>query len=295
MGFEELRKVIHLSHTQNLHQSALALDLTVGALSKFLKKIETQLSVKLFDRVGRHIVINEHGQRFCLYAQQLVHEYDQMCSEFNSAHQTIKVAGPAILLSSYTNILTQALNTQNQTLKLQNVYEGQAIELLAKGQIDIALVTHEAKQDWQSLAMSALDLGQVEYQVFVAQQHPLSAECKAVAMKKLLTYPFVCPERSPFCGVERGIGSDNWPDHHYARNIAYRSDDLQSQLSIMNAAQAISYLPSIVGHQSQLIPLQIQELASLPTPTENICLVYKPSMASGWLSQFVTKLSQNDM
>ncbi|GLX80622.1 hypothetical protein [Thalassotalea eurytherma] len=70
---------------------------------------------------------------------------------------------------------------------------------------------------------------------------------------------------------------------------------MQSQLSIMSATQEISYLPSIVGHQSQLIPLQIQELASLPTPTENICLVYKPSMASGLLSQFVTKLSPNDM
>lgn len=114
MQIVDLQKIAHLAHTQSLPQTAKHFNITPGALSKTLKKVESTLKTELFDRIGRHIELNSNGRRFVSYTRHILHEYQQMCSEFSSNHsiQKVKCSGPSILLTPSMALLLQHLPSQ---------------------------------------------------------------------------------------------------------------------------------------------------------------------------------------
>ena len=85
MDIEDLRKFIVVAQYENLNKASQHLSVTTGALSKVVKRIEHKLEVQVFDRVGKHIRLNQRGNKFLLYATHLVHEADQALSEFRGS------------------------------------------------------------------------------------------------------------------------------------------------------------------------------------------------------------------
>lgn len=82
MDIDDLRKFLVIADCNNLQQAAGSLNLTPGALSKIIKRIELKLNTRLFDRAGRNILLNQQGEKFRIYAANLVHEAEQAISEF---------------------------------------------------------------------------------------------------------------------------------------------------------------------------------------------------------------------
>lgn len=61
-AFVSLAQTMHMSHT------AQELNTSQSHVSKLISSLEAELGVKLFDRIGRGIKLNEHGQVFYEYA-----------------------------------------------------------------------------------------------------------------------------------------------------------------------------------------------------------------------------------
>lgn len=294
MNFEDLQKVTHLAHTQNIQQSASALHITAGALSKTLKKIEVKLNTTLFDRVGRNIQLNVQGKKFITYALNLTHEYEQMCSEFTNQQNKIyiKVSGPAVLLDVFLQKVIPLMSNKKIELSIEALYEGDAIKQLSDGQSHIAIVTNEALLDISSLELESMLIGNLKGTIVAGQQHVIFKHFPdgRVMMEDLLNYPFICPKTSPFCGIERGTGSDGWLDHKYPRKIAYRSDDFNSLLSVVNQGVALAYIADIAIDTNKQ---RMIEIIDFPVKYyEKYSVVYKPSVANGWLNQLMYKLSK---
>ena len=292
MSFEDLRKVIHLAHSQNIQTSAKALNLTPGALSKTLKKIERALNTSLFDRAGRNIQLNRQGKKFIHYAANLVHEYEQMCSEFNGnkVRQQVNVTGPSVLLNHCLQALIKELPAKNTELNIDASFEGEAIKRLLGGHAHIAIVTGEVLSDIDTAELESVLLGATTFKIVAAGSHELFSlypEGK-MTLDQLLTSPFVCPSSSPFCGVVRGIGSDGWPDQQYPRNIAFRTDDFSSLLSIVRQGQAVAYVPDFVLTSTAFRSIELSDFTY--GYQEEYHLVYKPGMADGWLKKLVGKI-----
>lgn len=293
MQFDDLEKIIHLAHSQNIQISAKALNITAGALSKTLKKIESKLNTSLFDRVGRNIQLNANGKKFINYALHLHHEYEQMCSEFTGKQNKhhLKVSGPAVLLDTLLAAIMPLLPEKNTELTIDALYEGDAIKYLINGQSHIAIVTNEVLPDLNALGLSSVLLGTIRGNIVAGEQHAIvkAFPDEAVTIKDLLNYDFICPKTSPFCGIERGIGSDGWLDHKYPRKIAFRSDDTNSLLSVVKHGNALAYVPDIIAHSDD--KLKIIHLNDFTDSyQEHYSLVYKPSIADGWLNHLVHKL-----
>ena len=289
MNFEDLRKFIHLARSQNIQASANELNLTSGALSKTLKKMESALNTELFDRVGRNIMLNQQGKKFHHYASQLVHDYDQMCSEFSQsrARQVVNLVGPSVLLNHATDKLMTELDLLNLQCHIVSMFEGQAIEQVLQGSAHIAVVTREALSVDTQNQLEAIHMGETEFRLVLASGHPY-ANASALGLNKLLNLPFVCPATSVFCGLERGIGSDGWPDKRHPRKIQYKTDDFNSLLSIVNRGQALAYIPDLAINTSQLIDVTPADFNY--TNKEEYLLVYRPSFAHGWLNQLMMKI-----
>lgn len=292
MRFDDLQKIIHLAHSQNVHISASALNITVGALSKTLKKIEHKLNTRLFDRIGRNIQLNASGKKFLSYALHLTHEYEQMCSEFTDKQKKchLKISGPAVLLDACLEKIMPLLPDDNMEWTIDALFEGDAMKHLINGQSHIAIVTNEALADVDAFALESVLLGVTTGTVVASHQHEIFKAFPdgIVRMEDLLNYAFVCPKTSPFCGIERGIGSDGWLDHKYPRNISCRSDDFNTLLSIVNHGKALAYIPDIAIDANKQSAIKVIDFSN--HYQEQFSLVYKPSAADGWLNHLMHKL-----
>ena len=70
MELRNVRYFIQLANQQHMSRTADILNLSQPALSKAIRTLEDELQVKLFDRVGSRIKLNEAGQRFYESAQK---------------------------------------------------------------------------------------------------------------------------------------------------------------------------------------------------------------------------------
>lgn len=299
MQFEDLSRVLHVSKSQNIHISAAELNITVGALSKTIKKIEAALNSTLFDRVGRNIQLNSNGEKFCSYAANLLHEYEQMRSEFigTSAKQIANLSGPSVLIN-YCLETVMDLMPNNIELTIDTQFEGQAITSLLSGQSDIAIVTNDALTANNQHGVTAITLGTTSFSLVCSTLHPLASRVgkQPLLYSDIKEYAFVCPTSSPFCGVKRGVGSDGWPDHVLPRHISCRTDDFNMLLSLVNQGKLLAYVPDFViqAHGLQKIDLvEFQGPHSQPNSAshlETYSFLFRPSMASGWLNNLAHQL-----
>lgn len=153
----------------------------------------------------------------------------------------------------------------------------------------MAIVTAEVLPEAEKQQLSYITMGQMRFKLAVAKQHPLATQ-QAVSLAQVLNYAFACPSSSPFCGLERGKGSDGWLDKQYPRNINYRCDDFNTLVSIVKNSHQLAYMPDIAIDANNLHALAVTDFSYLYQ--EQYYLLYKPSLAEGWLNQFIGKIKQ---
>lgn len=72
MANRELEYVCCLAEHRSITQAAKALGLTQPALSIFLRNLETRLNIKLFEHVGKTLVLTYAGERYVHYAREMM-------------------------------------------------------------------------------------------------------------------------------------------------------------------------------------------------------------------------------
>ena len=289
MDTEDLKKFLVVAKKNNLQIASNELNVTPGALSTVVKRIETKLNAQLFDRVGRNIKLNQQGEKFRHYALHLVHEAEQAISEFSGASHTttVKLAGPPILLQHYLPALVAKISDARYEFNLDAGWEGQAINQVATGQAHLALVTQIAMSESSHTGdFERIPLGTTTFKAVASHTHPLFSQYPdgQLTNEQLTRFGFACPSVSPFCGVKRGIGSDGWRDDKVSRTISFRSNDFSVLMSLVNQGKALAYVPDFVAQGAGLKVLTLLECDYICQ--EQIELVYKPSLATGWLSRF---------
>ena len=291
MHLDDIEKVIHMAGSQNLHTTAKHFNITPGALSKTLKKVEANLATELFNRVGKTLVLNDKGKEFVKHSSDLVHNYQQLTSRFKSDNHKFNavIAGPAILLKSGLKKLLTPLGNLPCSVRINNVFEGEAISQVASGAAHIALVTREALKNSSHTNLVAVDVFNTGFSVAGAADHQL-VQTGSLTLNKnqLLHAAFACPLFSPLCGLEQGIGSDGWQDDIAPRNIVFRCSDYSALIEVVQNGLALAYLPNFVIDDLGFTKLTVKGVNS--HYSEDIVLIYKPSKADGWLNKLMYSL-----
>lgn len=294
MDIEDLRQFLVISKLNNLQVAAVELNKTAGALSKVIKRLETTLDTQLFDRKGRNIVLNQQGERFCQYAQHIVHESDQVLSEFGHRDKKTKVniTGPSVLMQFWLPQLMERLSSTHYELNLHIDWEGEALNQVENGMMHIALATKFAVLERSNASdLSSITLGETVFKVVAATNHHLFNDFPngQITSEQLLPYVFACPSVSPFCGIKRGVGSDGWQDEKVPRTIGFRCNDFSVLMSLVKQGRALAYVPDFIAKQQDLSVVEVTNCQHLNK--ENIALYYKPSMAAGWLNKLIDSIT----
>jgi len=291
MHLDDIEKVIHMASSQNLHTTAKHFNITPGALSKTLKKVEANLATELFNRVGKTLVLNDKGKEFVKHSSDLVHNYQQLTSRFKSDNHKFNavIAGPAILFKSGLKKLLIPLGNLPCSVRINNVFEGEAISQVASGAAHIALVTREALNNSSHANLVAVDVFNTGFSLAGAADHQL-VQTGSLTLNKnqLLHAAFACPLFSPLCGLEQGVGSDGWQDDIAPRNIVFRCSDYSTLIEVVQSGLALAYLPNFVIDDLGFTKLTVKGVNS--HYSEDIVLIYKPSKADGWLNKLMHSL-----
>ena len=81
MELLQLRYFLKVSETESMTKAAIQLHVAQPSLSKSVSRLESELGVELFDRVGRRIRLNEYGRCFQKYAREALLSLDNgICS-----------------------------------------------------------------------------------------------------------------------------------------------------------------------------------------------------------------------
>jgi DNA-binding transcriptional LysR family regulator len=301
MDISDLRSFLVIAEHANLRNAAAALHQSPSALSKAIRRLESSLSTPVFDRIGKAIVLNADGARLRQRALQLVALADQTRAEFRGDHRQIhcRIVGPSVLQWRYAPLLSARLSTLNAAsgFAFISAFEDAAVTALVRGEADFALVTGVAVNASLPVGLEAVSLGHITMQLAAGLSHPLVADAppsrrqvSSVTVKtaQVLQYPFACPNRSSYCGIDRGARSDGWRDDKLPRRIQFWLEDLQLLLALVRSGQALAYLPDFALSEPGLVRLRVSDCEY--ECVEAAYLVWRPDTASGWQNQFVNTL-----
>lgn len=76
MELHQLRYFCAVAEHENITKAADALHISQPALSRSIKRLEEEMGVELFDRIGRSIVLNDKGKVFLVAAQSAIKSVD---------------------------------------------------------------------------------------------------------------------------------------------------------------------------------------------------------------------------
>lgn len=95
MELLQLKYFLELSKSQHLRKTAEKMIVTPSAISSSIARLEDELGVKLFDREGRQIRLNDFGKKYAHYIQEMFDALDNANSSIkelqNSEKATIYV------------------------------------------------------------------------------------------------------------------------------------------------------------------------------------------------------------
>lgn len=100
MDFLKLSYFVTVAKYQHITKASNEINISQPALSRIISKIEEELGVKLFDRGGRQLYINESGKMFLNFCTRVLLDYQDTvaqirdCAQGNSGHLTIGVSFP---------------------------------------------------------------------------------------------------------------------------------------------------------------------------------------------------------
>lgn len=130
---------------ENFRKTSEELFLTQPAITKHIKRLEENLNIQLFERIGKNIVLTSAGHHFLPYAREILTKYEEGLDNFESWKQGYKskltiVTSPQIASSVLPAILRKFIDENPQIEVLINVLSSYEIgEEISEGRADLGL------------------------------------------------------------------------------------------------------------------------------------------------------------
>ena len=187
---QQLRYFRELAITGHLTQTAERLYITQTTLSNTIINLEKQLGVKLFDRVGRTLQLNEAGKLYLKFVDEALSALDNgqnaLGSYKDEYQQSVSVAMP---ISSVWSNLIHGFHKQYNTYSLRQITceKNQFRPLLTDHQIDFVIAGVD------DVSMSGLEhyiIRVEELFICVPLNHPLASR-NGVYLQEVKDEPFI--------------------------------------------------------------------------------------------------------
>ena len=235
MEIFELRYFVSVAQNENIHRASEKLHVSPAALSKAVARLESELGVKLFVRLGRNIKLSAPGLLLQQKATEMLRLEAQARFELGKTPDEVQVvmAGSEILLAKFGLPLTRKLESRYPLFQFEAraCDDEAALQSVQRGEAHFAILTAEVPKEKH---LTVKTLAEIRFQTFVGRGHPLYAAAKlkkSVTVEELLKHEFASLTHPLLGRMSARQSLDGWRDDQFPRKLKY----LTSSLTLLEA------------------------------------------------------------
>ncbi|OIJ22228.1 LysR family transcriptional regulator [Anaerobacillus alkalidiazotrophicus] len=243
MELRQLRYFIEVAEREHFTKAAEHLHVAQSAISLQISKLEDELGVALFDRVGRNIKLTPIGKTFLIhskaaikaidYAKEKVDEY--LDPEFG----TVKIGYPTSLANHLLPTVISAFKTEHPKISyhLRQGSYASLIDSVKNGELDLAFLgpVPPSTADIEAHVLFSENIS-----VLVPANHPASAN-KSLSLADLKNDDFVL---YPNGYVLRQIAVDACNEAGFEPKVSAEGEDMDAIKGLVSAGIGVSLLPN---------------------------------------------------
>ena len=250
MNTKQLHYVLTLYHEGTFAKAAEVLGISQPSLSQYIKKIERQLGVELFDRTGGTVRLTDAGQVYIAAGRKILDLEHQMRGQFNDL-AALKTGTVIIGTSPYRSAAmmpTVARQFQKQYpgmhLVIEEMTSQELIDATEHGQFDLCLTilpANERRFQYETVAEEEFLLAVPgTFPPFPSISVP-DRKYPAIDAAELNRKSFVMITEGQF--MQRAL--DNLAlDYHLSFRKAAVVKSLEAQINMVRAGVGMAFLPS---------------------------------------------------
>ncbi|WP_245890277.1 LysR family transcriptional regulator [Rummeliibacillus pycnus] len=256
----QLRYFQVIAQTKNYNQAAHLLHVSQPALTKAIHKLEEELGIPLFNRIGRSIDISIYGEKFLSYVEESLQLLDRGVQEIQSMKDPLQgTIRLAFLQTIGTTILPGILRRFKECypdvqFDLQQCNSQRALELVENNEVDLCLVTNFSRSfgesNWVPIKMEQL-------YGYCSINHPLSRE-KSISIQALRDEPFIGYKDHLL--MQKQVMK--WcRDAGFTPNIVFQGTEVPTIAGLISANLGIGILPYYSGLEA--LPVHRFEISDI--------------------------------
>jgi len=194
-----LKAFVSIAKTGSFSLSSAELFITQPAISKRIAALETELDMRLFDRIGRKVRLTEAGKTLQAHAQTILKEINNakqgIANLSDSIQGELKIAtSHHIGLHRLPSVLTHYVASYPDVdLAIDFMDSEDACKLIEQGEIELAIVTLPLEKI-PNLKQELIWNDPLSF--VVNKKHELCGQ--KLSLKKLIRYPAVLPSHGTF-------------------------------------------------------------------------------------------------
>lgn len=242
MELRQLQYFVEVAKREHVTEAAVQLHVAQSAVSLQISKLEDELGVSLFERVGRNVKLTQIGKSFLVHVNKALKELEnakQNVKEYLDPEQgTIKVGYPTSLASHLLPTVISAFREENPkiTFHLRQGSYASLIEAVKSGDLDLAFLGPVPSNE---PGIKGTTLFTEKLSALVHFSHPL-AKSNTIALTDLRTDDFVL---YPKGYVLQQIVVDACKQAGFSPNIASEGEDMDALKGLVSAGIGTTLLP----------------------------------------------------
>lgn len=243
MEWHQIQYFQVVASTQHFTRAAELLSVSQPALSRSIAKLEEELGVKLFDRKGRNISLNQYGKMFLERVERSIKEIEMGVQEIqDSIHPdrgTISLSFLHSLGVSFVPKLVSSFQGEYPSVKfrLNQASSQHVLEQLDAGETEVALVSFDQDQ----AGIIRQPLLREELYLIVSIHHPLA---------KLDEIDLHLIKDEPFIAFKNGYGLRTITDQlckeaEFIPQVVFEGDEIGTVAGLVAAKLGVSLVPDL--------------------------------------------------
>ncbi|WP_127716749.1 LysR family transcriptional regulator [Halobacteriovorax sp. HLS] len=285
MEMNELRYFLAVSQTENVQRASENINVSAGSLSKAIARLESELGVKLFNRVGRGITLTEEGHFLTKKASAILNLETEVKLSILGQEASFKaiLGANETLLSHFGVELAQKIKDlyPNSSIELVGLNHSSLLTKLADGEVNLGLSTQEPRDDFDYKKIA-----EVKFHTVVSKGHPLYKKVKRnieISIEEILEYDFVVSKNNILGKTSANQSADGWRDDKFRRKIPYITQSLKTLESLVKSGKALAYLPDYMIVNSDY---EIVNILGCPYQCkQKVYLISRNKKELSWINQ----------
>lgn len=272
MNIENIESFVYINHYGSFNKTAEALFLSQPSVTARIQTLERELGCRLFDRIGKQVVLTEEGRKFLPYAQEMLKTLQkgrQHIRRSEKLPQELRI-GSTISVSNY--LIPELLPRLHERcpgihVKLSTGGTDELVKRLLAGEIDVAFIRKVMHPGLRTAAFYEDPI-----HLYVRSDHPFAREesISAVDLQERQLVFFECGTLD-WLRIHRSFESlDSPPD------IAYHVDNSETAKKLILRGAGIGFLPAICAREEvrdgRLTPIRVRELSEFALQTSLVSL-----------------------